>query len=137
MHHSELLSQLVDEGKLQPETTGETIVFHDPCYLGRHNDTFLSPRTIVDSSGIRVEMERNGTNSFCCGAGGGKMWFEEHTGKKVNIERTEEAVGTGADIIATGCPFCYIMIDDGVKEIGADETVVVRDLAMLLDERTR
>jgi Fe-S oxidoreductase/nitrate reductase gamma subunit len=137
VHHSELLSQLVDEGRLTPETTGETIVFHDPCYLGRHNDTFLSPRTIVDSSGIRVEMERNGTNSFCCGAGGGKMWFEEHTGKKVNIERTQEAVGTGADIIATGCPFCYIMMDDGVKEIGAGETVVVRDLAMLLDERTR
>jgi Fe-S oxidoreductase len=65
------------------------------------------------------------------------MWFEEHTGKKVNIERTQEAVGTGADIIATGCPFCYIMMDDGVKEIGAGETVVVRDLAMLLDERTR
>lgn len=137
VHHSELLSQLVDEGRLTPDTTGETIVFHDPCYLGRHNDTFLSPRTIVDSSGVRVEMERNGTNSFCCGAGGGKMWFEEHTGKKVNIERTEEAVGTGADVIATGCPFCYIMMDDGVKEIGADETVVVRDLAMLLDERTR
>jgi len=137
IHHSELLSQLVEEGRLQPTSSGETIVFHDPCYLGRHNDTFLAPRTIVDSSGVRVEMERNGTNSFCCGAGGGKFWFEEHEGKKINIERTEEAVGTGADIIATGCPFCYVMIDDGVKEMGVDETVVVRDLAMLLDERTR
>ncbi len=137
VHHSELLSQLVDEGRLVPESTGETIVFHDPCYLGRHNDTFLAPRTIVDSSGVRVEMERNGTNSFCCGAGGGKMWFEEHEGTKVNINRTNEAVGTGADVIATGCPFCYVMMDDGVKEIGADEQVVVRDLAMLLDERTK
>ncbi len=137
MHHSELLSALVEEGKLTPTSTGETIVFHDPCYLGRHNDTFLAPRTIVDSSGVRVEMARNGTNSFCCGAGGGKFWFEEHTGKKVNIDRTEEAVGTGADVIATGCPFCYVMLDDGVKEIGVDEQVIVQDIAMLLDSRTR
>ncbi|MFV1999445.1 MAG: heterodisulfide reductase-related iron-sulfur binding cluster [Acidimicrobiia bacterium] len=136
MHHSELLSQLVEDGRLTPTTTGETIVFHDPCYLGRHNDTFLAPRTIVDSTGVRVEMKRNGTNSFCCGAGGGKFWFEERTGKKVNIERTEEALGTGADVIATGCPFCYVMLDDGVKELGVDEQVVVQDLAMLLDERT-
>jgi Fe-S oxidoreductase len=137
IHHSELLSQLVEEGRLMPTSTGESIVFHDPCYLGRHNDTFLAPRTIVDSSGVRVEMERNGTGSFCCGAGGGKFWFEEQGGKKVNIERTEEAVGTGADIIATGCPFCYVMLDDGIKEMGVNEQVVVRDLATLLDERTR
>lgn len=136
VHHSEMLSRLVEEGKLTPTSTGETIVFHDPCYLGRHNDTFLAPRMIVESTGVKVEMARNGTKSFCCGAGGGKFWFEEHTGKKVNIDRTEEAVGTGADVIATGCPFCYVMLDDGVKEIGADEQVVVQDLAMLLDERT-
>jgi Fe-S oxidoreductase/nitrate reductase gamma subunit len=137
MHHSELLSELVDEGRLVPESTGETIVFHDPCYLGRHNDTFLAPRTIVDASGVRVEMKRNGTNSFCCGAGGGKFWFEEDEGTRVNRERTEEAVETGADVIATGCPFCYVMIDDGVKDLGADEQVVVQDLSMLLDSRIR
>ncbi len=136
VHHSELLAQLVEEGRLTPTSSGETIVFHDPCYLGRHNDTFLAPRTIVDASGVRVEMARNGTNSFCCGAGGGKFWFEEEAGKKINIERTEEAVGTGADIIVTGCPFCYVMLDDGVKELGVDEQVIVRDLATLLDERT-
>ncbi|NHZ70935.1 MAG: 4Fe-4S dicluster domain-containing protein [Proteobacteria bacterium] len=136
IHHSEMLSQLVEQGRLTPTSTGETIVFHDPCYLGRHNDTFLAPRTIVESTGVRIEMKRNGMNSFCCGAGGGKFWFEEHTGKKVNIDRTEEAVATGADVIATGCPFCYVMLDDGVKEIGVDEQVVVQDLAMLLDERT-
>ncbi len=137
VHHSELLASLVEEGRLLPESTGETIVFHDPCYLGRHNDTFLSPRTIVDASGVRVEMKRNGTNSFCCGAGGGKFWFEEHDGTKVNLARTEEALGTGADIIATGCPFCYVMIDDGVKEIGADDQVIVQDVSILLDQRTR
>lgn len=136
IHHSELLSQLVEDGHLTPTSTGESIVFHDPCYLGRHNDTFLAPRAIVDATGVRVEMPRNGTNSFCCGAGGGKFWFEEQTGKRVNIERTEEALATGADIIATGCPFCYVMLDDGVKEIGADESVIVQDIAMLLDKLT-
>ena len=135
LHHSELLTSLVEAGKLVPESTGESIVFHDPCYLGRHNDVFLAPRTIVDATGVRVEMKRNGTNAFCCGAGGGKFWFEEHTGKKVNIERTEEALATGADVVATGCPFCYVMMDDGVKEIGADESVLVQDISMLLDSR--
>jgi Fe-S oxidoreductase/nitrate reductase gamma subunit len=137
MHHSELLSLLVDEGRLVAESSGDTIVFHDPCYLGRHNDTFLAPRAIVDAAGVRVEMKRNGTNSFCCGAGGGKFWFEEHTGKKVNIERTEEAVGTGASVVATACPFCYVMMDDGVKEIGADDEILVQDISMLLDGRVR
>jgi Fe-S oxidoreductase/nitrate reductase gamma subunit len=137
MHHSELLSSLVEDGRLTPTSSGETIVFHDPCYLGRYNDTFLAPRTIVEATGIKVEMVRNGTDSFCCGAGGGKFWFEEHTGKKVNIERTQEAVNTDAEVIATGCPFCYVMLDDGVKEIGVDEQVIVQDIAMLLDQQTR
>jgi Fe-S oxidoreductase/nitrate reductase gamma subunit len=137
MHHSELLSSLVEDGRLTPTSSGETIVFHDPCYLGRYNDTFLAPRTIVEATGVKVEMVRNGTDSFCCGAGGGKFWFEEHTGKKVNIERTQEAVSTDADVIATGCPFCFVMLDDGVKEIGVDEQVIVQDIAMLLDRQTR
>ncbi len=136
IHHSELLMTLVDEGRLTPKEGNETVVFHDPCYLGRHNDVFLAPREVVDAVGTRVEMPRNGTGSFCCGAGGGKMWFEERTGKKINIERTEEALGCGTDIIATGCPFCYIMLDDGVKELGRDETVIVEDIAMLLADRT-
>jgi len=136
LHHSELLMRLVEEGRITPTKGAETVVFHDPCYLGRHNDVFVAPRTVVDAVGERVEMPRNGTRSFCCGAGGGKMWFEEHTGKKINIERTEEAVGCGTDVIATGCPFCYVMLDDGVKELGADDRVEVRDVAMLLAERS-
>jgi Fe-S oxidoreductase/nitrate reductase gamma subunit len=134
IHHSELLMHLVEEGRIEPKSNGQTIAYHDPCYLGRHNDVFLAPREVLGSVGRTVEMVRSGSNSFCCGAGGGRMWMEEHTGKKVNIERSEEAIGTGADVIATGCPFCYIMMDDGVKELGADETVVVKDLAMLLAE---
>jgi len=81
-----------------------------------------------------VEMPRNGTNSMCCGAGGARMWMEEPTGKKVNIERTEEALATGADRIAVACPFCYVMLDDGVKEKGRDESVQVQDISELLIE---
>jgi len=134
IHHSELLMQLVKEDRIKPKSNGLTVTFHDPCYLGRHNDVYMAPRDVVDAVGTRVEMERNGTKSFCCGAGGGKMWFEEQTGKKVNIERTEEALACDTDVIATGCPFCFIMVDDGVKELGADEQVVVKDIAMLLDD---
>ncbi|VAW03789.1 Fe-S oxidoreductase [hydrothermal vent metagenome] len=137
MHHSELLMSLVDEGALTPKhDSSKSITYHDPCYLGRHNDVYTAPRGLVDIAGGRVEMERNGTGSFCCGAGGGRMFMEEHTGKKVNIERTEEAISTGADVIATACPFCFIMLDDGVKELG-NESVEVKDLAILLEEQTR
>ncbi|MBI5157302.1 MAG: respiratory nitrate reductase subunit gamma [Acidimicrobiia bacterium] len=135
MHHSELLMELVKEGRLKPKNGGgQTVTFHDPCYLGRHNDVFAAPRKVLQLVGDVVEMPRNGTNSFCCGAGGARMWMEEDTGKRVNVERAEEAVATGSDVIATGCPFCFVMLDDGVKEIGAD--VAVKDLAMLLAERT-
>jgi Fe-S oxidoreductase/nitrate reductase gamma subunit len=136
IHHSELLLRLVEEGRIIPRGSGQKVTYHDPCYLGRHNGVFLAPRDVVGSAATLVEMPRNGTGSFCCGAGGGRMWMEEHTGKKVNIERSEEAVATGAEVVATGCPFCLVMLDDGVKEIGAGETVQVKDLAMLLAERS-
>ena len=135
MHHSELLMSLVSDGKITPKPNGQTVTFHDPCYLGRYNDVYVAPRDVVDAVGSRVEMPRNGTNSFCCGAGGGKMWYEERTGKKVNVERTEEAIGTGADVIATGCPFCFVMLDDGIRELGVEEEVIVKDLATLLEEQ--
>ena len=134
IHHSELLMTLVADGKITPKSSGQSVTFHDPCYLGRHNDVYMAPRDVVDGVGERIEMPRNGTNSFCCGAGGGKMWYEETTGKRVNLERTEEALATGADVIATGCPFCFVMLDDGVKELGQDEVVLVKDLATLLVE---
>jgi len=137
IHHSELLMRLVDEGKITPKSNGQTITFHDPCYLGRHNDVYEAPRGVVDAIGTRVEMPRTASNSFCCGAGGGKMWFEEDTGKKINIDRTEEAVACGTDVVATGCPFCYVMLDDGIRDLGVDGTVVVKDIAMLLEESIR
>ena len=137
IHHSELLMRLVDEGKITPDSNGQTVTFHDPCYLGRYNDGYTPPRDVIDSAGERVEMARSTTDAFCCGAGGGKMWFDEDTGKKVNIERTQEAVACGTDVVATGCPFCFVMIDDGVRDLGVEETVVVKDIAMLLEESVR
>jgi Fe-S oxidoreductase len=133
-HHSEVLMELVKAGRLHPRNGDAAVTFHDPCYLGRHNDVFAAPRRVLQVVGDVVEMPRNGTNSFCCGAGGARMWMEEHTGKKINVERAQEAVATGAEVIATGCPFCLVMLDDGLKEIGAP--VVVKDLAMLLADRT-
>ena len=136
IHHSQLLTELVQSGKIEVGTSEDpyVITYHDSCYLGRHNDIYTAPREILGSiGGIEVrEMKRQGTNSFCCGAGGGRMWMEESTGKKVNIERSEEAIETGADEVAVACPFCYIMMDDGVKELGRGESIKVRDVSLIL-----
>jgi Fe-S oxidoreductase len=138
VHHSQLLSQLVADGRLSlaGATLEERVTYHDSCYLGRHNDVYLAPRNVIGRLGgiDVVEMPRNGTRGMCCGAGGARMWMEERVGKKVNIERTEEALGTGAERIAVACPFCYVMMDDGVKEKGRDEEVKVLDIAELLLE---
>ncbi|HET9259593.1 MAG TPA: (Fe-S)-binding protein [Acidimicrobiia bacterium] len=136
IHHSQLLAELLAQGVIQEprKSNGEVkkIAYHDACYLGRHNDVYLAPRQVVGGSGHEVvEMPRHGTRGLCCGAGGARFWMEEHTGKKVNIERAEEAVGTGADEIAVACPFCFVMLDDGVKELGRDD-IPVRDIAMIL-----
>jgi Fe-S oxidoreductase/nitrate reductase gamma subunit len=136
VHHSQLLAELLAQGRLAEPTkeNGETkkIAYHDACYLGRHNDVYLAPRQVVGGSGNEVvEMPRHGTRGLCCGAGGARFWMEEHTGKKVNNERAEEALATQADEIAVACPFCFVMLDDGVKELGRDD-VPVRDIAMIL-----
>jgi Fe-S oxidoreductase/nitrate reductase gamma subunit len=137
VHHSQFLEWLIDSGKLELDgaTLAERVVYHDSCYLGRHNDVYMSPRKVIGSlKGIEVvEAPRAGNKGMCCGAGGARMWMEEHIGKKVNTERSQELLATGAGRIATACPFCYIMIDDGVKENGRDD-VVVQDISMhLLD----
>jgi len=136
VHHSQLLAELLNQKRISEPTKSngqpKTIAYHDPCYLGRYNDVYVAPRQVVGASGNEVvEMERNGTRSFCCGAGGARFWMEEQTGKKVNIERAEEALATEADEIAVACPFCLVMLDDGVKELGRDD-VPVRDIAMIL-----
>ncbi len=139
VHHSQLLEALIDNGQLDVgvATLEERLTYHDSCYLGRHNDVYMAPRKVVGSiKGIEVvEMQRNGTKGMCCGAGGARMWMEESIGVKVNDERAKEALSTGATRVATACPFCYIMLDDGVKAAGADEDVVkVADISIhLLD----
>jgi Fe-S oxidoreductase/nitrate reductase gamma subunit len=139
VHHSQLLEQLIDAGKLDVSqaTLEERITYHDSCYLGRHNDVYIAPRKVVGSiKGVEViEMPRNGTKGMCCGAGGARMWMEESIGTKVNDERAQEAISTGASRVATACPFCYIMLDDGVKAAGVeDDQVKVADIAIhLLD----
>ncbi len=139
VHHSQLLESLIEAGTLDVSqaTLDERITYHDSCYLGRHNDVYLAPRNVVASiRGIEVvEMPRNGTKGMCCGAGGARMWMEESIGTKVNDERAREAISTGASRVATACPFCYIMMDDGVKAAGVEETEVkVADISIhLLD----
>ncbi|MBK9179978.1 MAG: 4Fe-4S dicluster domain-containing protein [Acidimicrobiales bacterium] len=139
VHHSQLLEWLIETGRLDVSAArlDERITYHDSCYLGRHNDIYLAPRKVIGSlGGVEVvEMGRNGTTGMCCGAGGARMWMEETIGKKVNDERAQEAIATGATRVATACPFCYIMLDDGVKGAGKEEDEVrVADISMhLLD----
>jgi len=137
VHHTQLLESLIANGKLDVSQASleERLTYHDSCYLGRHNDVYLAPRKVVGSiKGIEVvEMQRNGTKGMCCGAGGARMWMEETTGTKVNDERAAEALSTGASRVATACPFCYIMMDDGVKGAGVeDDEVKVADIAIHL-----
>ncbi len=132
VHHTEFLAELVREGKLSPAASERTITYHDSCYLARHNDVRAQPRELVAAVGKAVEMPRNRERTFCCGAGGARMWMEEKRGRPINQERVREAAATGADTLAVACPFCTVMLDDGVRETGAK--LQVFDLATLLAE---
>ena len=131
MHHTELLSDLVREGRLSPVQGEATITYHDSCYLARHNDVMAEPRELVEAVGRPVEMERHGRRTFCCGAGGAHMWMEER-GSAINEERVRQAAETGADTLAVACPFCTVMLDDGVRTSG--KQLRVADVATLLAE---
>jgi Fe-S oxidoreductase len=132
VHHTELFAQLVREGRLRPGQLQGVVTYHDPCYLGRHNGVYDEPRELLEAiPGLSTrEMPRHRTRGFCCGAGGARMWMEEHLGKRVNVERTEEAISTGADTVGVACPFCLIMLDDGAKAKG--EAIGVADVAQIL-----
>jgi Fe-S oxidoreductase/nitrate reductase gamma subunit len=134
VHHSQFLEWLIDSGKLDLSEAKleERVVYHDSCYLGRHNDVYMAPRNVIGNlAGIEiVEASANGTKGMCCGAGGARMWMEETIGTKVNDARSEQLLATGAERVATACPFCYIMIDDGVKGLGKGDDVQVADIAM-------
>ncbi|HIV56771.1 MAG TPA: (Fe-S)-binding protein [Candidatus Stackebrandtia faecavium] len=135
VHHTQLLADLVDTGKLTPVSKMEGgLTYHDPCYLGRHNRVFSPPREVLGSVAAEglTEMPRNSERSFCCGAGGARMWMEEKIGKRINVDRSEEAVATGAKTVAVGCPFCSTMITDGVNATGSGDDVEVVDVAQVL-----
>jgi len=138
IHHTDLIQQLIKDGKIKPDAAKAAngkVTYHDSCYLGRYNDIVDSPRNVLaEATGAQnyVEMDRSGYKSFCCGAGGGRMWMEEKIGTSVNGNRTAEALATGATTITTACPFCMTMLTDGVKAAGKTETVQVRDLAEIV-----
>jgi len=135
IHHTEYLAELVKEGRLKPQTTIEKkVTYHDPCYLSRHNDVWEGAREVIEAiPGTEYgELHRHGHNTFCCGAGGARMWMEENMGKRVNTERTDEALASASDTLAVGCPFCNIMLSDGITERKADDRMQVRDVAQLL-----
>jgi len=137
LHHTQLLQQLIDDGKLVVEGvayTGKKITFHDPCYLGRGNNVYEAPRSLIEKlDGELSEMKRSRAKGFCCGAGGAQMFKEPEKGiKDVNIERTEEALALKPDVIAVACPFCMTMMTDGVKNFNKESEVKVLDVAELI-----
>ncbi|CAG0994760.1 partial putative iron-sulfur-binding oxidoreductase FadF, partial [Geobacteraceae bacterium] len=137
VHHSQLIAQLVEQGKLKLPKQAEQgkIVFHDSCYLGRHNDTFEAPRAVLKAATGKApaEFERNQENGFCCGAGGGRMWMEEQIGSRINLERVKEALKQQPDTLCVSCPYCMTMMEDGLKDEGA-ENVRVKDIAEVMAE---
>jgi Fe-S oxidoreductase len=133
VHHTQLLNTLIKEGKLKtsPHKADKKLTYHDPCYLGRHNQIYQPPRELLESTGVSVtEMPRNQERSFCCGAGGGRMWMEENLGTRINLNRVDEAIATGADQVAVACPFCRVMVSDGMT--ARESTSEVLDVAQVL-----
>ena len=138
IHHTQMIQDLINTGKLALEKSGsfkgKKITFHDPCYLGRANDVYEAPRELIEKLDAElVEMKRCKTKGLCCGAGGAQMFKEAEKGnKEINIERTDDAIETGAEVIATGCPFCNTMMTDGIKNAEKEETIKVLDIAELI-----
>jgi Fe-S oxidoreductase len=138
LHHSQLIAQLVASGKLKlpHEKAKSNIVFHDSCYLGRHNDTYQAPRDVLKAATGKApcEFERNHDKGFCCGAGGGRMWMEEQSGSRINMERVKEAMKQQPDTIGVSCPYCMTMMEDGLKDLGMADQVRVKDIAEVMAE---
>ncbi len=141
MHHSQMIEELLSSGKIQikNDEVKKKITYHDSCYLGRYNSVYESPRNSLKeiNSLELVEMKRNKSKGFCCGAGGGRMFLEDEEGGKINVERTSEAIGTGAETIASACPFCMTMLTDGVKSFDKSDEVAVKDIAEIVLENSK
>lgn len=137
IHHTEFIDQLVKAGKIKlKQSLAGAVTYHDPCYLGRYNNIYDEPRSILQSvsNGVFKELGRHGRESFCCGAGGGRMWMEETIGKRIYLERSEEIVGLKIKNVAVGCPFCLTMIEDGMKELGKEEQIKTLDIAEIVEK---
>jgi len=137
VHHSTYLAKLVEEGRLRPErAAARSMTYHDSCYLARYNGVVADPRSVLSAvPGMKLrEMEKSGKGTFCCGAGGGRMWREEDRGTRINVERTRQALETGAEAVATACPFCLVMLRDGLADApgGRGEGIVAQDIAEVL-----
>lgn len=138
VHHTEYLNELLTSGRLQLKeaSTGSDslqITYHDSCYLGRYNKIYNEPRRILENAGFQIlEMAHTQEKSFCCGAGGGRMWLEENEGERINVMRTDEALATGADLVSTACPFCLTMLNDGIATREVEEKVKALDIAEIL-----
>ena len=137
IHHTEFIDQLVKAGKIKlKQSLAGALTYHDPCYLGRYNNIYDEPRSILRSvsNGVFKELGRHGRESFCCGAGGGRMWMEETIGKRIYLERSEEIVRQKVSSVAVGCPFCLTMIEDGMKELGKEEQIKTMDIAEIVEK---
>lgn len=136
IHHSQLLKRLLADGKLEIEAKSQTYTFHDPCYLGRYNDEYQAPREVIKATSKLpiLEMEKSENKAMCCGAGGGHFWMDLKIGSRVNVLRTEQAAATGSKLIATACPFCMQMMEDGVKLTDREGQMEVKDIAEVLAE---
>jgi Fe-S oxidoreductase len=137
IHYTQFLGDLLSQGRLKlTKPIDKVITYHDSCYLGRGNELYDLPRRIIQSiPGLRlVEMERHRDRSFCCGAGGGRMWMEEHIGTRINQARTDQAIQTGAALVGTACPYCLTMLADGIKEKGKEESMAAFDLIELVSQ---
>jgi len=135
VHHSQFLAQLLEEKRLTiKEPLQQKMVLHDSCYLGRYHEIYTPPRDVIQAANGKksLEMQRRCSESFCCGAGGGRMWLEENLGSRINILRTEQALETGADTIGVACPYCLTMLEDGIKSKDLEDTHRVMDLAEML-----
>ncbi len=144
LHHTQVLNRLVRDGRLtpvKPADGGAPVTYHDPCYLGRHNKVYEAPRDLVGATGMTLtEMPRHADRSLCCGAGGARMWMEENIGKRINLERVDEALDTNATEVVTGCPFCRVMITDGLVQRQSEDKgtdVQVRDVSQMLLESVK
>jgi Fe-S oxidoreductase len=140
LHHTEFIAELIQQGKLAFNGgDGKAVCYHDSCYLGRYNNVYKSPREVLQSiPGTKLlEMERARHRSFCCGAGGGRMWMEEHLGKRINEMRVEQALEVNPEVIASACPYCLTMLEDGIKAKGKEELIKTLDVAEIIEKSLR